>query len=90
MTAGFLNVGEDPKEDCHHHPYEQINTYLAGKMVMTVGDESEVVGPGWLVVIPPDVPHEGLMIEPALQVNFSAPARGPEYAAFLRKTFSAK
>jgi len=90
MTAGFLNVGEDPQEDRHHHPYEQINTYLAGKMVMTVGSESEVVGPGWIVVIPPDVEHEGLMIEPALQVNFSSPARGPGYAEFLRNTFSAE
>ena len=90
MTAASLVVGIDPKEDRHNHIYEQINTYLAGEMLMTVGDKSQLVGPGWVVVIPPDVPHDGLMLKPALQVNFSSPARGSGYADFLRKTFSAK
>ena len=89
MTAASLVVGVDPQEDLHHHIYEQINTYIAGEMLMTVGGKSQLVGKGWVVVIPPDVPHEGLMLKPALQVNFSSPARGPGYADFLRETFSA-
>lgn len=90
MTAAFLQVGVDPEEDRHHHIYEQINIYLAGEMLMTVDNCRQVVGPGWVVVIPPDVPHDGVMLKPALQVNFSSPARGPGYADFLRKTFAKK
>jgi quercetin dioxygenase-like cupin family protein len=88
MTAGFLQVGIDPGEDAHAHPQEQINTYLAGEMVMTVDGEVKVVGPGWVVVVPPDVKHSGLMTKPALQVNFSSPSRGPGYADFLRDVFN--
>lgn len=87
MTAALLQVGIDPGEDEHHHVHEQINTYLAGEMVMTVGNESQVVGPGWIITVPPDVPHTGLMTKPALQVNFSSPSRGEGYADFLRSVF---
>lgn len=87
MTAALLQVGIDPGEDEHHHIYEQVNTYLAGEMVMTVNGESCVVGPGWVVTVPPDVPHAGLMTKPALQVNFSSPSRGEGYADFLRGVF---
>ena len=87
MTAALLQVGIDPGEDEHHHIYEQVNTYLAGEMVMTVGGETCVVGPGWVVTVPPDVTHTGMMTKPALQVNFSSPSRGEGYADFLRGIF---
>ena len=87
MTAALLNVCEDQQEAEHHHPYEQINTYLAGRTVMSVEGQSEVCGPGWICVIPPDVPHEGTLVEPTLQVNFSSPARGAGYVEFLRNAF---
>lgn len=87
MTAAFLNVCEDQQEEPHHHPYEQINTYLAGYTRMTVEGETQVCGPGWLCVIPPDVEHEGTPVEPTLQVNFSSPARGAGYVEFLRNAF---
>ena len=87
MTAAMLQVGIDPGEDEHHHVHEQVNTYLAGQMVMTVGGETCVVDPGWIVTVPPDVPHTGLMTKPALQVNFSSPSRGEGYADFLRGVF---
>lgn len=89
MTAAMLNVCEDQQEEKHHHPYEQINTYLAGRTLMNVEGDCEVCGPGWICVIPPDVPHEGSVVEPTLQVNFSSPARGPGYVDFLRNAFKA-
>lgn len=87
MTAAMLQVGIDPGEDAHQHIHEQVNTYLAGEMIMTVGDETQTVNPGWIATIPPNVMHTGLMTKPALQVNFSSPSRGEGYADFLRSVF---
>lgn len=67
--------------------FKDILTYLAGRTVMSVEGQSEVCGPGWICVIPPDVPHEGTLVEPTLQVNFSSPARGAGYVEFLRNAF---
>ncbi len=64
----------------HQHPHEQIAYITAGRMRFHVGDTVTEVGPGGLLLIPPNTMHWGEVIgdEPVLNVDIFSPAR-PEY-----------
>jgi quercetin dioxygenase-like cupin family protein len=46
------------------HPTEQLVHMLAGRLRIWIGDEVHEVGPGDVVLIPPDVPHRGEAVGP--------------------------
>lgn len=73
-----LMPGHEPRP--HSHPNEQIAYILAGTIRFHVGDEVHLVGPGGLLVIPPDVLHWGEVVgdEPVLNLDVFTPSR-PEY-----------
>ncbi len=41
----------------HRHPHEQLGIVLEGRLTLTIGDETRVLGPGEAYAIPPDLPH---------------------------------
>jgi quercetin dioxygenase-like cupin family protein len=46
------------------HPTEQLVHMLSGRLRIWIGDEVHEVGPGDVVLIPPDVPHRGEAVGP--------------------------
>jgi quercetin dioxygenase-like cupin family protein len=66
----------------HAHPNEQIAYILEGTCDFHVGDEVHRLGPGGLLVVPPNVVHYAVVVgdEPVLNLDVFTPAR-PEYAA---------
>ena len=46
------------------HPTEQLVHMLAGRLRLWIADEVHEVGPGDVVLIPPDVPHRGEAVGP--------------------------
>ena len=46
------------------HPTEQLVHMLGGRLRIWIGDEVHEVGPGEVVLIPPDVPHRGEAVGP--------------------------
>jgi quercetin dioxygenase-like cupin family protein len=46
------------------HPTEQLVHMLSGRLRIWIADEELVVGPGDVVLIPPDVPHRGEAVGP--------------------------
>jgi quercetin dioxygenase-like cupin family protein len=46
------------------HPTEQLVHMLAGKLRIWIADEVHEVGPGQVVLIPPNVPHRGEAVGP--------------------------
>ena len=64
----------------HSHHYEQIVYMLQGSAIFHVGDEAHRLGPGGLIVIPPNVTHyiEVIGNEVALELDVFTPKR-PEY-----------
>lgn len=66
----------------HSHPHEQIVYCVSGRMRFVVGDEEAVMGPGDMVVVPPNVEHWAEVIgdEPVLDLSVFSPKR-EEYAA---------
>ena len=64
----------------HKHPHEQIVYILAGRIRFHVGDAVTDLGPGGLLVVPPDTMHWGEVLgeEPVLNLDVFTPQR-PEY-----------
>ena len=74
-----LMPGHEPKP--HSHPHEQIAYVLAGRIEFHVGETVITLGPGGLLVIPPNAQHWGVVVgdEPVLNLDVFTPKRA-EYA----------
>jgi quercetin dioxygenase-like cupin family protein len=59
MTLASWDVDPGAQLPDHRHPHEQICCVLEGRFDLTVGEETHQMGPGSVVVIPPDTPHAG-------------------------------
>lgn len=59
----------------HHHPNEQMFWVLTGSMVLRIGSETKVIGPGDLARVPPDVEHDARFDVDTEFVSFQAPPR---------------
>jgi quercetin dioxygenase-like cupin family protein len=60
----------------HHHPHEQAGVVLEGEMTLTVGEETKLVRPGDLYLIPGDVPHSAKVGSmPTRLVDIFSPVR---------------
>lgn len=59
----------------HSHPNEQMTYMLEGRARFHVGEEVREVGPGEVVHIPPDVPHQLELVTPTIRYieTFSPP-----------------
>jgi quercetin dioxygenase-like cupin family protein len=79
VTLHRLMPGHEAKP--HSHPNEQIAYILSGTIRFFVGDTQQLVGPGGLLVIPPNVEHWGEVVgdEPVMNLDVFTPRR-PEYA----------
>ena len=59
----------------HHHPNEEVWTIIEGQFEVTIGNESQVVGPGAVAVVPPDVPHSVRVLESGRALVANHPVR---------------
>jgi len=56
--------------DIHTHPEEQLMYVLSGKLEVTCGDETYVVGPGEATFNPSNVPHGVMALEDVVGLSF--------------------
>jgi quercetin dioxygenase-like cupin family protein len=75
-----LSPGHAPRP--HTHPHEQIVYIVSGRAAFTVGSETTELGPGDMLVVPPDVEHyaETVGEEPCVDLSVFSPRRD-DYAA---------
>jgi quercetin dioxygenase-like cupin family protein len=62
----------------HSHIHEQITQVICGRMRFTFGDDRAEVaefGPGDVVVIPSNLPHEALCLSDVEEMDMWAPRR---------------
>ena len=59
MTFVYWTVTEGAVMPEHTHVHEQVAHVLKGKFELTVNGETQVVVPGKIAVIPPNIPHGG-------------------------------
>jgi quercetin dioxygenase-like cupin family protein len=54
----------------HAHPEEQVMYVLSGRLEVTCGDETYVVGPGEATFNPSNVPHRVMALEDVTALSF--------------------
>jgi quercetin dioxygenase-like cupin family protein len=59
----------------HQHPNEQITYILKGAVDVTVDGVKHRVSAGELIVLPPNVPHAFVALEPTTDLDFFSPPR---------------
>ncbi len=64
----YLEMDAGAEIPLHDHPHEQGGILLAGKLELTIGEETRVVQPGAMFLIPPNVPHRAVAIDGPVRV----------------------
>jgi quercetin dioxygenase-like cupin family protein len=75
LTLAYWNIDEGAALPEHSHPHEQVANVLEGKLEMTVGDETKVLEPGVIALIPPNVKHYGKALTNCKVLDIFYPVR---------------
>ena len=79
----YLEMDAGAEIPLHDHPHEQGGILLAGKIELTIGEETRVVLPGAMFLIPPNVPHRAVAIDgPVRLMDVFTPIR-EDYAKLM-------
>ncbi len=85
LMLSYLEMDAGAEIPLHHHPHEQGGILLKGKVQLTIGDETRVVEPGAMFLIPPNVPHRAVAVDgPAVVMDVFSPVR-EDYAALMNQ-----
>jgi len=57
MLASLVDLEPNAVIPGHSHPHEQIGVVVAGEYTITIGEETRLVGPGDIYIIPGGVSH---------------------------------
>ncbi len=75
MVVAFRFSEEGAEGKLHNHPHIQSTFVQSGKFKFSIGDETKEVGPGDSFVIPTNVVHGCVCIEPGTLVDSFTPRR---------------
>ena len=72
----YLEMDAEAEVPLHSHPHEQAGMLLKGKLQLTIGDETRVMEPGSMYLVPGGVPHRAVAIDgPVLVLDIFSPIR---------------
>ena len=74
-SQSFVEIDAGVSFPRHQHPHEQIVNVLEGELEIVTGDETHRLTPGKVLVIAPDVPHQGRAITNCRVLDVFAPTR---------------
>lgn len=75
MTMAFWEVEAGAVMPIHQHVHEQVSQVLEGRFELTVDGERRVYEPGFVAVIPSNVPHGGVALTPCKLLDIFSPVR---------------
>lgn len=76
LMLSYLEMDEGAEVPLHSHPHEQGGVLLKGRMEMTIGDETRIIEPGALYLIPSNVPHRAIALNgPVTVLDMFSPIR---------------
>lgn len=85
LMLSYLEMDEGAAVPLHHHPHEQAGILLEGKLELTIGDETRLVHPRSMFIIPGGIPHKAVAIDgPAIVLDIFSPIR-EDYAALMNQ-----
>lgn len=81
LMLSYVEIEDGAVVSTHQHPHEQGGVVLSGRMELTIGNETCVLGPGEMYLIPPDTPHRAAAVGGrAVVMDVFGPVR-EDYAA---------
>ena len=75
MTIGEVELDADTVVPMHDHPHEQVTYVIAGLFEFTIGDETRLLEPGAVALIPGGVTHGGRTLTACRVVDVFSPVR---------------
>src|SRR6056297_2052952 len=85
LMLSYLEMDAGAEVPLHDHPHEQAGILLTGKLELTIGEETRLVEPGAMFIIPPHTPHRAVAIHgPATVLDVFSPVR-EDYAALANR-----
>ena len=75
MTVGWVDIKKGSDLSVHQHPHEQITIMLEGKLEMQIGNETVILEPGMIQVIPSNTPHGAIAHTDCVLVDVFNPVR---------------
>jgi len=75
MTLAHWDIKEGSFLPEHSHPHEQVSTVMEGIFELTVDDTTKTLGPGSVVVIPPNAKHSAKAISDSKVIDAFYPIR---------------
>lgn len=75
LTFARLNIEQGTHLEPHSHPHEQWTHLIEGRLSFTIGDETQVLGPGMAAYIPSNIPHKIEALTDCLIIDCFNPVR---------------
>ena len=75
MTMAFWEVEAGAVMPIHHHIHEQTSQVLEGKFELTIDGERKVYEPGFVAIIPSNIPHGGIALTNCKLLDMFSPVR---------------
>ncbi len=76
IMLSYLEMEQGAEVPMHTHPHEQAGILLEGKLQLTIGDETRVVGPRDMYIVPGGVPHRAVALDgPVVVLDIFSPIR---------------
>ncbi len=63
LSVGIYKLSAGAKAAPHAHPNEQVIAVMKGRMSFRLGSEERIVGPGEVVLVPPNTEHQTEAVE---------------------------
>jgi len=68
LMLSLLEMDAGAEVPLHSHPHEQGGILLEGRLQLTIGDETRMVEPGAMFIVPPHVLHRAVAIDGPVKV----------------------
>ena len=75
MTLGLVKIAGGTALPLHQHVHEQITYVIRGRLNMQLGEETHMLIPGSVLVIPSNVPHGATAVEECELIDVFNPVR---------------
>jgi quercetin dioxygenase-like cupin family protein len=75
VTVGEVHLDAGTNVPMHAHPHEQVTYVIEGRFEFTVGDETTVLEPGMVALIPGGALHGGKTLTTCRVIDVFSPAR---------------
>ena len=76
LMLSYLEMDDGAEIPLHDHPHEQGGILLEGKLELTIGDDTRIMEPGCMYLVPPNVPHKAVAVDgPVVVLDVFTPIR---------------